>query len=33
MKWSVENSVELIRVFTEQQAAKNQADNAWKDCV
>jgi hypothetical protein len=32
-KWSPENSAELIRVLTEQQAAGNQADNAWKGCV
>jgi hypothetical protein len=32
MKWSAENSAELIRVLTE-QAAGNQADNAWKGCV
>ena len=32
-KWSAENSAELIRVLTEQQAAGNQADNAWKGCV
>jgi hypothetical protein len=32
-KWSPENSAELIRVLTEQQAAGNQADNSWKGCV
>lgn len=32
-KWSAANSAELIRVLTEQQAAGNQADNAWKGCV
>ena len=32
-KWSPENLAELIRVLTEQQAARNQADNAWKGCV
>ncbi len=32
-KWSPENLAELIRVLTEQQAAGNQADNAWKGCV
>ena len=32
-KWSPKNSAELIRVLTEQQAAGNQADNAWKGCV
>jgi len=32
-KWSAENSAKLIRVLTEQQAARNQVDNAWKGCV
>ncbi|KIM79143.1 hypothetical protein PILCRDRAFT_10571 [Piloderma croceum F 1598] len=32
-KRSAANSAELIRVLMEQQAAGNQADNAWKGCV
>ena len=32
-KWSSADDATLIQVLTDQQAARNQADNSWKGCV